>query len=111
MIIKLTYAGKNVPTLVNMKNVQDMYRVVDPKGYHVPSTKIQYSNGVYVNVLEDLQTILKLVQEYEQGVYQSTDWETPEEPIASPQQRMEKSYYGRRERNYNNVKAYNDNHF
>lgn len=111
MILKLTYVGKNVPTLVNMDKVQFMYRVTDPKGVYPPSTKITYADDRYINVLEDLQTILKMTQEYEQGVYQSTDWETPEEPIASPQQRMEKSYYGRRERNYNSPKSYNENHF
>lgn len=111
MILKLTYVGKNVPTLVNMKNVQDMYRVSDPKGFYPPSTKITYTNERYINVVEDLQTILKLVQEYEQGVYQSTDWVQVDEDVSTPQQRFERSYYGRRERNYNTPKTYNENHF
>ena len=113
MVLKLTHAVKNVPTLVNMDNVQTMYVVSDVRGNFPTSTKILFTNEQYVNVSEDLQTILQMVHEYEQGKYQSTDFVTPEETnVPSPQNRFERQYYaGRRERNYNSVRSYNDDQF
>jgi hypothetical protein len=109
--LKLTYAGKNSPTLVNMDDVRTMYMVSDPNGRYEPSTKVVFKNGEYINVSEDLQTILKLTQDFNSGKYQETDWETP--PIVpSVQQRMENSFTRRRynrERNFNHESAYNDN--
>ena len=110
--LKLTYVGKNAPTLVNMDFVKSMYVVHDFKGVYEPSTKILFKDESYINVSEDLQTILKLTQEFEQGKYQETDWETP---VATPQQRFEGAYHTRNngryrnERNFNHNEAYNEN--
>lgn len=111
--LKLTYAGKNSPTLVNMDDVRTMYMVSDPNGRYEPSTKIQFKDGDFINVSEDLQTILKLTHDYSAGIYQDTTWETPAY-IPSVQQRMESSFTRRkfnRERNYNHDNAYNDNQY
>lgn len=106
--LKLTYAGKNSPTLVNMNEVRTMYTVSDPNGRYEPSTKIQFRDGEYINVSEDLQTILKLTQEFHSGKYQETTWET----VPTVQQRVENSFTRRRynrERSFNNENAFNDN--
>jgi hypothetical protein len=108
--LKLTYAGKSSPTLVNMDDVRTMYVVSDPSGRYEPSTKIQFKNGEYINVSEDLQSILKLTQDFHSGNFQDTDWET----VPTVQQRVESSYNRKRtffprERNFNNEDAINEN--
>ena len=107
--LKLMYAFKKSPTLVNMDFVKTMYTLHDPKGIFDSSTKILFKDDTYINVSEDLQTILKLTQEYEQGKYQEIDWETP---VATPQQRFESAYKTRprlnNEKNFNSVQAFND---
>ena len=108
--LKLTYAGKNAPTLVNMDFVKSMYVVHDAKGVYEPSTKILFKDESYINVSEDLQSILKMTQDFQEGKFQETDWETP---VASPQQRFEGAYNTRNrfrvEKNYNSAKTFNDN--
>jgi hypothetical protein len=108
--LKLTYAGKSSPTLVNMDDVRTMYVVSDPSGRYEPSTKIQFKNGEYINVSEDLQSILKLTQDFHSGNFQDTDWET----VPTVQQRVESSYnrkrtFYSRERDFNNEDAINQN--
>ncbi len=108
--LKLTYAGKSSPTLVNMDDVRTMYTVADPTGRYEPSTKILFKNGEYINVSEDLQTILKLTHEFHAGNYQETDWEV----VPTVQQRVESSYNRKRsfyprERDFNNEDAINQN--
>jgi hypothetical protein len=103
--LKLTHV-RGASTLINMDAVQTAYRVSDPSGRYEPSTKIQFNNGEFVNVTEDLQTILKLTQEFQAGEYQSVDWQD----VPSVQNRLEASYGTRkpRERSYNNESAFND---
>jgi hypothetical protein len=106
--LKLTYSGRNSPTLVNMNEVRTMYTVSDPNGKYEPSTKVQFKDGDFINVSEDLQTILKLTQEFHAGNYQETNWET----IPTVQKRIETSFIHRkvnRERNFNSQDAYNEN--
>jgi hypothetical protein len=96
MIIKLTYYGTDRPTLVNMNNVESVYQVYD-KGAKRFSTKICFSgNQSYINVDEDLQTIMRLSQDFTLGEFQDTEWVTP-----TLEQRLENSY-----RKTNNVNQY-----
>jgi hypothetical protein len=93
MLLKLTYYGTTRPTLVNVKNVESVYQVYDKVGRRY-STKICFKgNESFINVEEDLQTIMKLEQETMEGTFQDTDWETP-----SIEERLETSYnqYNRR---------------
>jgi hypothetical protein len=120
MLLKLTYYGTTRPTLVNVKNVESVYQVYDKIGRRY-STKICFKgNESFINVEEDLQTIMKLEQESMEGTFQDTDWETP-----SIEERLEQSFeqqtyqprpqrprydnrtYGR-ERNYN---SFNQNNY
>ena len=105
-----------------MNNVESIYQVYDKVGRRY-STKICFKgNESFINVEEDLQTIMKLEQESISGVFQDTEWETP-----SVEERMEQSYeqqsykqqrprydnrqsFGR-DRNYNTFNSYNQNNY
>jgi hypothetical protein len=118
MLIKLTYYGTDRPTLVNINNVESIYQVFD-KVLKRFSTKICFKgNESYINVEEELQTILRLAQEVQEGKYQDHDWESP-----SLEERLENNFqqfksrpsnnysreYSPRERNFNNIDTYNEN--
>lgn len=117
MLIKLTYYGSDRVTLVNTDNIESVYQVYD-KTQRKYSTKICFrGNESYLNVEEDLQTILRLAQEVEFGKFQSTDWETP-----TLEERMETSFqqYKSRSTNFqpreripygNRAESYNENHW
>ena len=116
MLIKLTYYGTDRPTLVNISNVESIYQVFD-KTQRRFSTKICFKgNESFINVEEELQTVLRLAQEAEMGKFQSTEWETP-----SLEERLESSYqqyksrstnFNPRERvSYNRYDMYNDNQY
>jgi hypothetical protein len=111
MLIKLTYYGTNRATLVNLGNVESIYQVFDKQQKRF-STKICFKgNQSFINVEEDLQTIMKIQQDCLEGNYQSTEFTTP-----TIEERFEDSYYRqenqytprRRERNYNNQNSLND---
>ncbi len=96
MLIKLTYYGSDRVTLVNTDNIESVYQVFD-KTQRKYSTKICFrGNESYLNVEEDLQTILRLAQEVEYGKFQSPDWETP-----SFEERMESSFQQYKSRSTN----------
>lgn len=76
MLIKLTYYGKNHPTLVNTEKIETIYRLYD-KSTGRYSTKITFGNNSYVNVEEDLETIMKIQQDFHEGKYQDTTCITP----------------------------------
>jgi hypothetical protein len=59
MLIKLTYQGKGTPTLVNLQNVKNIYPILDKRNDKVV-TKIEYIDGTYVNVEEDIKTIYEI---------------------------------------------------
>jgi hypothetical protein len=115
MLIKLTYYGTDRPTLVNFDNVESVYQVFD-KVMKRFSTKICFrGNDSYINVEEELQTILRLAQEAKEGKYQDNDWETP-----SLEDRLETSYqqyksrstnFRPQERNYNRFDMFNENKY
>lgn len=118
MIIKLTYYGTNRVTLVNLERVESMYQVYD-KVQRRFSTKICFNgNNSFINVEEDLQTILKLQQEFLSGEYQECDWEsqTVDERFEESFYKSEKQAFDRprssfREKNYNTINAYNSNQY
>lgn len=102
MLIKLTNYGSNRTTLVNLDKVESIYQVYD-KTQKRMSTKICFNgNGSFINVEEDLQTIMKLQQDTIEGNFQDTDWVTP-----TIEERIENSYMEQRgyrprmERNFN----------
>lgn len=114
MFLKLTYYGTDRPTLVNINNVESIYQVFD-KTYKKFSTKICFKGTTsFINVEEDLQTILRLAQEMSVGKFQSPDWETP-----SLEERLENSYQQYKSRStkfrpmermsYNRENIYNEN--
>lgn len=76
MILRLTKAGSDRSSLVNMSNTETSYSTWDKElQRHV--TKICYrGNESFVMVEETPQEILKLVHNYELGRYQETDWVT-----------------------------------
>lgn len=116
MIVKLTYYGTNRPTLVNLNKIESIYQVYD-RTQRRYSTKICFNgNNSFINVEEDLQTIMKLQESHLNGEYQSSDFETQ-----SFDDRMEDMYYNGssnrpvpqrpryNEKNYNSPNAYNVN--
>lgn len=110
MLIKLTYYGTSRATLVNFDNVESIYQVFDKQQKRF-STKICFNgNQSFINVEEDLQTIMKLQQEYVNGKFQSTDFTTPtiEERFEDSYYKHENQYPRKRERNYNSQHTYND---
>lgn len=118
MIVKLTYYGTNRATLVNLSKVESMYQVYD-KLHRRFSTKICFNgNNSFINVEEDLQTIMKLQHEFLGGEYQSSEWEgqTIDERFEDSFYRSERPSYDRtkfapREKNFNTQNSYNDNQF
>ena len=110
MLVKLTYYGTGKPTLVNLNNVETVYQVVD-KIQQKLSTKILFKVGNYINVEEDLQTILGYQIDFLNGNPQSTKWESPsiDEMLETDYNR--KSYQEERRPRYNTRKEYtrNDN--
>lgn len=109
MLIKLTYYGTNRPTLVNFDNVESIYEVFD-KIQRRMSTKICFrGNDSYVNVDEDLKSVMKIYQECVGGKQQEIDWETQSVDNTMTQSFSEQSSYRMRpRRNYNN-NSYNRN--
>jgi hypothetical protein len=106
MLIKLTYYGKSKPTLVNLNNVETIYQVAD-KYQQKLSTKIVFKGGNYVNVEEDLQTILGLQNDVLSGDYQSTKWDSP-----SVDELLENEYNKRtNDRPRYNKQDYRNDHF
>jgi predicted DNA-binding antitoxin AbrB/MazE fold protein len=110
MVLKLTYNATGASTLINMSDFKTAYRVTDPKGVFEPSTKVEFRDGTFINVREDLQTLLKLIQDYNEGIYQQTEW--VDEEIQPVKKRFEQAFNrDRRERTWNTPHAFNENRF
>lgn len=74
-LIKLTYASTGRTTLVNMDNTEATYQIQDRNsGNMVTRINLKDDSGRFLLVLEEPQEVLRLVQEFAQGVYQDTDW-------------------------------------
>jgi len=122
MLLKLTNYGTNRPTLINMSKVESIYQVYDRNEKRM-STKICFNgSSSFVNVEEDLQTIMKLEQDIINGELQETDWITPtiEERILDsfdttfnhPQrQRTYRPRQNYNNNNYNSVNSFIDNSY
>ena len=116
MLIKLTYYGTDRPTLVNISNVESIYQVFD-KTQKRFSTKICFKgNESFINVEEELQTVLRLAQEAEMGKFQSHEWETPslEERLESSYQQYKSrstNFHPRERMSYNRYDMYNENQY
>lgn len=92
MLIKLTYYGKGAPTLINSEKIQTIYQLYD-KTQGKYSTKVTFSDNTYVNVEEDLETILKIQQDFYEGKYQD-----PTCPPPSIETKFQDSYNSERPR-------------
>lgn len=100
MLLKLTYYGKSVPTLVNFDSVETLYEVYDRKMQRV-NTKIIFRGGNFINVEENLQTILKMSHEYHSGDYQDTAWVSSNIIDRAIEDNYEEQRFMNRERSYN----------
>lgn len=100
MLLKLTYYGKSVPTLVNFDSVETLYEVYDRKMQRV-NTKILFRGGNFINVEEDLQTILKLSHDHHSGDYQDTAWVSSNIIDRAIEDNYEEQRFMNRERSYN----------
>jgi hypothetical protein len=78
MIVKLTNYSNGKTTLVNLDNVECIYQIYN-KTKNNASTKICFrGNDSFVTVREDLQTIMKIQQNMLMGIFQDTNWVTPD---------------------------------
>lgn len=111
MLVKLTYYGTGKPTLVNLNNAETIYQIVDKHQSRV-STKISFKGGNYINVEEDLQTILGIQNDNLNGNYQSTKWESPTIDDLLETDYYRKSYQEERRPRHTTRKEYSRNdHF
>ena len=76
MLVKLTYYSTGYPTIVNLSNVETIYQVAD-KNQNRISTKIVFKGGNYINVEEDMQTILSIQWGMMNGISQDLDFNSP----------------------------------
>ncbi len=72
-IIKLTYTITGKTTLVNMEKVSTAFRIFE-RGTRKYATRINFDSDSYIIVDEELQEIKKLVENNEEGNFQSNDW-------------------------------------
>jgi hypothetical protein len=86
MLIKLTYQGKGTPTLVNLQNVKNIFSILDKRNDKI-ATKIEYIDGTYVNVEEDIKTIYEIQWKMMNGIC-DMDFEVP-----SVDEMINNSYY------------------
>ena len=114
-IIKLTYSMTGKSTLVNVSLAESIYRFFD-KNTNRLATRINFPNERYIIVDEELQEIQRLIQEYSQGKFQTTDWVDTGISIEDRMQqdydqntgaynsnyRPRPRYHNNRERTYNN---------
>lgn len=78
MYLRLTFYNSAKTVLVNMDQVKLISQAYDTR-LSKYSTKLTYkmgkkTHGKYINVSESPQTILKLIQEHEQGFFQNSNW-------------------------------------
>ena len=116
-LIKLTHFGSGRPTLINMDNVSNIYRVNDKPSGRL-GTKITYSHdNTFIIVAETMQEVLQEVQNFKIGEFQTCDWV---EETASLEDRLHDSYdnmmndgYDRRRtaNSYDNYGGRRNNHY
>jgi len=115
-LIKVTYLTNGRGTIVNFDKVESIYKVFDRNNGKM-QTRINFDGERFLMVQEEPQEILKLVQDYERGEFQDTDWVDIE--IPNLEEKLENSYndfgnrgYGRNQQPqpYNNRRSYNNNY-
>lgn len=90
VVIRLTYSQTGKTTMVNFDSVETIYRIHDRATGRF-GTRVNFPNDRYVIVEETLQEILKMVHQYQQGVYQDTSW-VEDDVSFNIENRMEDSY-------------------
>jgi uncharacterized protein YlzI (FlbEa/FlbD family) len=117
-LIKVTYLTNGRGTIVNFDKVESIYKVFDRNNGKM-QTRINFDGERFLMVQEEPQEILKLVQEYERGEFQDTDWVDIE--IPNMEEKLENSFndfgmrsnYGRNQSQQpynNNRRNYNNNY-
>lgn len=116
-LIKVTYLTNGRGTIVNFDKVESIYKVFDRNNGKM-QTRLNFDGERFLMVQEEPQEILKLVQDYERGEFQDTDWVDIE--IPNLEEKLENSYndfgtrsYGRNQpQPYNNRRGgYNNNNY
>ena len=123
-LIKVTYFGKNRPTIINTDKVESIYEMIDVNSQN-RCTKIQFSKDNYILVEETPQEIMKMEWSVKNGESIDMDFESAsfDEIIKSSydnhsnfrpqfQQRppQRRRMYNNQP-NYNSYNSYNDNSY
>jgi hypothetical protein len=117
MFIKVTYFGKDRPTLINVDKIETMYQKIDRNANRI-CTSIQFSKENYILVEESLQDIIKLIEDAKNGIaignIETQTFDQLIEQSYQSQQEVIRNDYQRppQRRNYNNARPqyYNDNY-
>ena len=103
-MIKVTYLSNGRATIVNLDNVESVYRVFDRNNGKM-QTRINFDGERFLMVEETPQEILKIAQDYANGEFQDTDW--IDSDIPNMEEKLEESYqdfnnrgYGRNQQQY-----------
>ena len=90
-LIKVTYFGKNRPTIINTDKVESIYEMICAKT-NKRCTKVQFTKDNYILVDETPQEIMKMEWSVKNGQAIDMDFESP-----SIDDIIETSYYRQRE--------------
>lgn len=75
-LVKVTYFGKNRPTIINTDKVESIYEMVDVNSQK-RCTKVQFSKDNYILVDETPQEIMKMEWSVKNGNPIDMDFESP----------------------------------
>ena len=126
-LIKVTYFGKNRPTIINTDKIESIYEMID-SNTQAKCTKIQFAKDNYILVDETPQDIMKMEWSVKNGKATEMDFESPtfdemakgsydnhpnfRQPqpqyVARPQQR--RRVYNNHP-NFNSYNSFNDNSY
>ena len=125
-LIKVTYFGKNRPTIINTNKVESIYEMIDVNSQN-RCTKIQFGKDNYILVDETPQEIMKMEWSVKNGEPIDMDFESPtfdeivktsydNHPNFRPQPHYQQRPPQRRrtynnQPNYNSYNSYNDNSY
>ncbi len=118
MLIKVTYFGKDRPTIINIDKIESMYQKIDRNTNRI-CTNIQFGKENYILVEETLQDIIQLIEGAKNGSpignIESQTFDQLIEHSFQGQQEVTRDDYQRppqRRRTYNNPRSqyYNDNY-
>jgi hypothetical protein len=124
-LIKVTYFGKNRPTIINTNKVESIYEMIDVNSQN-RCTKIQFGKDNYILVDETPQEIMKMEWSVKNGEPIDMDFVSPtfddiakssydNHPNFRPQPHYQQRPPQRRrtynQPNYNSYNSYNDNSY